>query len=530
MEIWISFFNNINCNFFLQTHIRSAILFQNQWSVCKKDLVHLVVGSFKYRSFPIKLNETYIALVPKIPSPRDMTHLRFISLYNTTYKIISKVIVHWLSSLMPDLIIPSQVAFVPGGQIQDNIIVAQEVLHKLKIIKGKKGYFSWKIDIVKAYDRLQWSFIRNVIVEVGLKGSLVDSIMLCVSTVHYKTVLNGELTDSFTPMCGITQREPLSPYLFVLCMEKLSHLVNQKVNVGLWKQASVSQPEIMKECLDLFCNLSWQQVSFSKSHIFCSRNINEILAKSVSTVCGSLLIKNLELLAFMRMEGIVVQISAFGDGLKVEIFQLSLSMKGNQRVWCNRLCKDLLEANLNEISRNVKSFSVAWVPLGEGFVKLNVDRGCIGDVGTISTGGMVRDHLRSWLGGFILNKRIGTVIETELWWLFEGLYMVWRRGFCKVIVKTDSMSIVHFIEKDTNHNHPMFSLIQCWKRLIVAYWNCSVKHVYREGDMVADGLAKLRCYMEFGVLFSEEPPPAILDIVDNDARDLILFRFFLFLG
>ncbi|KAK3205341.1 hypothetical protein Dsin_019387 [Dipteronia sinensis] len=205
------------------------------------DLNKPLMESFKTGSFPIELNKTLIALVLKIPSLIDMTHIRLISLCNTTYKIISKVIVTRLTKLMHNLICPNQLAFVPGRQIQDNIIVAQEVLHKFKIMKGNKCLFSWKIDLSKAYDRLQWNFIREVIVEADLKGSFVDLIMWCVSTVRYRAVLNGEVTETFTPGCGIRQGDPLSPYLFVLCMEKLSHLINRRVHFGYWKCVKVSR-------------------------------------------------------------------------------------------------------------------------------------------------------------------------------------------------------------------------------------------------------------------------------------------------
>ncbi|KAK3229447.1 hypothetical protein Dsin_001328 [Dipteronia sinensis] len=218
---------------------------------------------------------------------------------------------------MPNLISPNQVAFVPGRQIQDNIIVAQEDLHKLKTMKGKKDSMSWKIDLSKAYDRLQWNFIRDVIVEAGLKGSFVDLIKWYVSTVSYKAVLNKEATETFTPGCGIRQGDPLSPYLFVLCMENLSYLINHIVYFGYWKcvkvsregppishiffadelilfgQSSITQVEMMKDYLDTFCKLSGQQIRFAKYCIFCSCNTNERVAKSISKVCRSPLTKDL---------------------------------------------------------------------------------------------------------------------------------------------------------------------------------------------------------------------------------------------
>ncbi|KAK2658152.1 hypothetical protein Ddye_004685 [Dipteronia dyeriana] len=204
-----------------------TIFFQNQWSVYKNELVKRVVESFKIGTFPIKLNQILIALIPKIHSPLDMSRSKPISLCNTTYKIISKVIVQRLWSLMPNLISPNQIAFVPRRQIQDNIVVAQEVLHKFKTIKGKKGFFSWKIDLSKAYDRLQWNFIRDVIVEVGLKGSLVDLIIWCVTTISCKAILNGEscilyscntnerAAKNVSEVCGSPLTKDLGKYLGV---------------------------------------------------------------------------------------------------------------------------------------------------------------------------------------------------------------------------------------------------------------------------------------------------------------------------
>ncbi|KAL5831019.1 hypothetical protein ACOSQ4_016373 [Xanthoceras sorbifolium] len=175
------------------------------------------------------MNQTLITLIPKIESPMEMSHLRPISLCNTMYKVVSKIIVQRLRGLLPKLISPNQVAFVPGRQIQDNIIVAQEVLHKCRIAKGKKGFIAWKIDLMKAYDKLQWGFIREVLTEIGIEGKILELIMFCVTSVEYKVVLNGELSEAFKPSCGIRQGDPLSPYIFVLCMEKLSHLIEQKV-------------------------------------------------------------------------------------------------------------------------------------------------------------------------------------------------------------------------------------------------------------------------------------------------------------
>ncbi|VVA35314.1 PREDICTED: reverse mRNAase, partial [Prunus dulcis] len=120
---------------------------------------------FNTATLPDHLNETLIALVPKVERPMFMNQLRPISLCNTLYKVVSKILVSRLRPCMTKLVSPNQVSFVPGRQITDNIIVAQEVLHKFKNAKGKKGFIAWKIDLSKAYDRMQWPFIREVLWE-----------------------------------------------------------------------------------------------------------------------------------------------------------------------------------------------------------------------------------------------------------------------------------------------------------------------------------------------------------------------------
>ncbi|CAL9001792.1 unnamed protein product [Prunus brigantina] len=140
-------------------------------------------------SLPEHLNDILIALVPKVERPLNMAQLRPISLCNTLYKVVSKILVSRLRPIMTKIVIPIQVSFVPGRHIVDNIVIAQEMLHKFKVAKGQKGFIAWKIDLSKAYDRLSWSFIREASIEQclddfcsfsGQKVSFEKS-MVCVS-------------------------------------------------------------------------------------------------------------------------------------------------------------------------------------------------------------------------------------------------------------------------------------------------------------------------------------------------------------
>lgn len=85
---------------------------------------------------------------------------------------------------MNDLISPYQTGFIPGRNIHENIVVAQELLHSLRRVKGKKGGLAIKVDLVKAYDRLKWSFILLVLREAGIPEKLIQIIMACITSVQ----------------------------------------------------------------------------------------------------------------------------------------------------------------------------------------------------------------------------------------------------------------------------------------------------------------------------------------------------------
>ena len=104
------------------------------------------------------LNATFIALILKEEQPSKPEKFRPIALCNMIYKFISKVIANRLKPLMPLLISPEQTGYVEGRQILDGIILTHEIIHSLKICK-KPGMLL-KIDLSKAFHRLNWNYIQ----------------------------------------------------------------------------------------------------------------------------------------------------------------------------------------------------------------------------------------------------------------------------------------------------------------------------------------------------------------------------------
>ena len=107
-----------------------------------------------------EINHTNIVLIPKIRNPVQMSNFSLISLCNVIYKIISKVLANRLKYVLPQIISPTQSAFVLGRLITDSVLVAFETLHTMHSRqKGKKGSLALKLDIIKAYDRFEWHFL-----------------------------------------------------------------------------------------------------------------------------------------------------------------------------------------------------------------------------------------------------------------------------------------------------------------------------------------------------------------------------------
>jgi hypothetical protein len=102
------------------------------------------------------------------------------------------------------VISPQQSAFLPGRLITDNTLLAYETFHHLKHNRNKKkGFVGIKLDMAKAYDRLEWNFIENTISTMGFPCNLVQIIMKCVTTVTFSILVNGQPSNKFKPQRGI---------------------------------------------------------------------------------------------------------------------------------------------------------------------------------------------------------------------------------------------------------------------------------------------------------------------------------------
>ena len=215
--------------------------YQTFWAEINPTIIKEVRMFFDNNFLDPDHNHTNICLIPKVVPPTSMSDFRPIALCNVSYKIISKILVNRLKKHLSGLITENQAAFIPGRMITDNIIIAHEVYYSLKSRKRQaNSYMALKTDITKAYDRLEWKFLEETMKHMGFDPKWITWIMKCISSVNFSVLINGSPYGHITPSRGIRQGDPLSPYLFILCAQVLSHMMHQAERNNLLKGIKLS--------------------------------------------------------------------------------------------------------------------------------------------------------------------------------------------------------------------------------------------------------------------------------------------------
>ncbi|CAM8948289.1 unnamed protein product [Rhodiola kirilowii] len=286
-----------------------AEFLQRYWDILKTDFVTLCLSILNDGIIPPDLNNTLLVLIPKQKAMSDrLEDFRPISLSSVTAKVVAKAIVTRLQLILPEVISLEQSAFVKNRLISDNFILAHECAHHIrKTTKGRKCFGSLKLDMAKAYDRVDWTFLRCIMLQLGFHSTWVDNIMKYVMAVKYCIRVNGETTTFFLPKRGLRQGDPLSPYLFIMCTEwltyKLSflHETNSLRGIRIARnapflthlffaddslllfEATSATPSIIKEVLREYEFLAGQKVNYNKSELVLSPNTTDALKQSFTT-------------------------------------------------------------------------------------------------------------------------------------------------------------------------------------------------------------------------------------------------------
>ena len=230
---------------------------QRFWLIVGDSVVKEIQKIFKENIVPKVLNRTHIAFILKVQGPELLNNYRPISLCNSVYKIITKVIVARLRPHLDQVVNPLETAFVPNRRGTDNAIIVQELIHTISKAKGKEWYMAIKINLEKAYDKMEWSFIRATLMRINLPQDLIKLIMSCVTSVSTSILFNRGTLESFHPSKGIRKGDPLSPYLFIICMDSR---VNQLRKSAVKSFRLLLSPLRVDQLFPISC--LWMMLSF----------------------------------------------------------------------------------------------------------------------------------------------------------------------------------------------------------------------------------------------------------------------------
>lgn len=129
--------------------------------------------------------------MPKSQTPKSVADFRPISCCNITYKCISKIIANRLKGVLNSLVSNCQSAFIPSRQISDNIMLSQELMRNYHR-NSSPPKVAFKIDIHKAYDTVDWDFLRQCLIYFGFPWRMINWIMNCMTSPSFTISVNGD--------------------------------------------------------------------------------------------------------------------------------------------------------------------------------------------------------------------------------------------------------------------------------------------------------------------------------------------------
>jgi hypothetical protein len=183
--------------------------FRHFWDVIKRDLKKMLNYTLRKQKIGGATNSTFLALIPKDSNPSNFTRFHPISLCNSSYKILTKIIANRLNPLLPKLISENQTGFLRDKQITDNIVLVQEAIHSCR--KNKTPGMVVKLDMENAFDRVKHSFLLSVLKAYGFSEHFINWLKACISNPWISPLLNGRPTKFFQSKQGPATGLPSLP-------------------------------------------------------------------------------------------------------------------------------------------------------------------------------------------------------------------------------------------------------------------------------------------------------------------------------
>ncbi|XP_028556854.1 uncharacterized protein LOC114581242 [Dendrobium catenatum] len=403
---------------------------------------------------------------------------------NLSEEELEKVISHLESNISPGID-----AFIKGRSISEDILLTQEIFHKFRNSKAKKGLMSIKVYMEHTYDSMGWNTLKNVLDLFGFPSFFVNLLIQCVVDTKYSINVNGRNTNWIRAECGFRQQCPLSPYLFIMCSQLLTKVFNRdgaKIGVKVASNAenfshlqyaddTIIFVEVnrrnaikIKKILKKYSGWTGQkdvlEKAFDKLNVWGNHSLT--LAGKLQLIKSALL----SILIFISTHSLVRM------GVLRELDKL-----GRNFLW-SKLVHGSVEDSISAITTNAISFASSsfsqdiisanwvsnqhslfqdtWKPPPTEWIKLNVDASLDNNY-SVGIGGVIRDYKGRFLFafGFKSIHWVISALELDALMALNKITQEWMYEAKGIIIEGDNYNIMKHIQEifkkgPTVSNHP----------------------------------------------------------------------------
>ncbi|GJU71005.1 protein LAZ1 [Tanacetum coccineum] len=246
------------------------VFFKKGWDVVGQDIYRAVRDFFDNGKLLKEVNHTFLALIPKVTTPLKVKdYNRPISCCNVIYKCISNILTNRIIEGIKEVVSDNQSAFVLGRRISDNILITQELMHNYHCDRGPPRY-TFKVDIQKAYDTVDWCFLERILTCFGFHPNMIKWIMACVTSTSFSISINGDVH-------GFIKVRLSDSFRFHKNCEELNIInVFFTDDLFLFSRGDVNSAKVIMNSLDEFKAVSGLVPSIPKSTAYFCNVLNHV--------------------------------------------------------------------------------------------------------------------------------------------------------------------------------------------------------------------------------------------------------------